>query len=214
LTYNTANAVGSGCVEGHDGGLTDFGRELVAEMNRVGMAIDLSHCGRETSRQTILASQRPVMYSHIAPSAFKTFERNKTDEELRFIAQNGGYIGVSLHPPFLRHGNDSTMADYVEVIEHTINVAGEDHVGLGTDYICGPPLDAATWVTLIRDKFHARKLTDVVMQEIRYPSELDQMRGFRSIPEAMAQRGWTEERIRKVVGGNCLRFLEQAWSRQ
>ena len=212
LTYNTANAVGSGCFESRDAGLTDFGHELVAEMNRVGLAIDLSHCGHETSRQAILASKKPVMYSHIAPNTFKKFERNKTDEELRFLADHDGYIGVSLHPPFLHRGNDSTMEDYLELIEHTIGVAGEDHVGIGTDYLFGPPLDAALWVKLIRDKHHARKLTEVVMPELRYPAGLDGMRGFRLIPQTMLDCGWKEPSVRKVMGENFLRFLEKAWN--
>ena len=159
----------------------------------------------------ILASKRPVMYSHVAPSAFKKTERNKTDDDLRFMADHGGYIGVSLHPPFLRRGNDSTLEDYVELIEYAVNLVGEDCVGLGTDYVSSPPIDATLWIKLIRDKYHARKLTDVVMQELRYPPGFDGMRGYPLIAQAMLDRGWPEHRVRKVMGENFLRFLRQAW---
>ena len=211
LTYNTANAVGSGCFESRDGGLTDFGHELVAEMNRVGMAIDLSHCGRETTRQTILASKRPVMYSHVAPNALRKFERNKTDEELRFLADHGGYIGVSLHPPFLRRGNDSTLDDFVDLVEYTVKIAGEDQVGIGTDFVAGPPIDEALWTKLIRDKHHARMLTDVVMTELRYPPGFEGMSGFGRIAQTMLDRRWPEQRVRKLMGENFVKFLRQAW---
>ena len=90
LAYNTQNQVGSGCYESRDSGLSDFGREIVAEMNRVGMLCDLSHVGAVTSRDTILASTKPVCYSHCLPSGLKAHPRNKSDEELRFIADNGG----------------------------------------------------------------------------------------------------------------------------
>ena len=89
LTYHTANLSGSGCLEGHDGGLTDFGRELVAELNQAGILIDLSHVGSNTSEQTILHSSQPVAYTHCAPMALKSHPRNKTDAEIWFMEERG-----------------------------------------------------------------------------------------------------------------------------
>jgi membrane dipeptidase len=150
LTYNTQNLVGSGCYESRDGGLSDFGREVVLEMNRVGMMCDLSHVGPATSREAILVSTKPACYSHCLPSALKPHPRNKSDEELRFIVDHGGFVGVTMFPPFLKNGSASTLRDVVEAIDHVIGVVGEDNVGIGTDFTQGHGKDF--FEMLSRDK--------------------------------------------------------------
>ena len=112
ITYNTQNLSGAGCYERRDAGLSGFGHEVVAEMNRVGILCDLSHVGAATSRDVILASNRPVAYTHILPAALKVHPRNNSDEEIRFIADHGGFVGVTMFPPFLARGNESTVEDY------------------------------------------------------------------------------------------------------
>ncbi|MGH9205963.1 MAG: membrane dipeptidase, partial [Acidimicrobiales bacterium] len=114
MAYNTQNLIGTGCYESKDGGLSDFGREVVAEMNRVGILCDLSHVGATTSRDVILASQKPVAYTHIAPAALKAHPRNKSDQEIRFIVEHGGFVGVTMFPPFLANGNKATVDDYIQ----------------------------------------------------------------------------------------------------
>lgn len=98
IAYNTQNFVGAGCYESVDSGLTDFGRDVLAEMNRLGILADSSHVGRKTSADVIEASTKPVVYSHVCPAAIQANPRNKTDEELRFIEERGGLIGVNLLP--------------------------------------------------------------------------------------------------------------------
>jgi membrane dipeptidase len=134
ITYNTQNLVGSGCYERHHGGLSGFGYEVVAEMNRVGILCDLSHVGAVTSRDGILASKRPTAYTPILPAALKAHPRNKSNEEIRFIVEHGGFVGVTMFPLFLARGNNSTVEDYVASIDHVIRIAGEDNVGIGTDF--------------------------------------------------------------------------------
>src|SRR2546427_9735976 len=129
LCYNTQNLIGTGCYE-RDGGLSDYGREVIAEMNRVGIMVDLSHVGARTSEDAILASTKPVCYSHCLPSGLKEHPRNKSDEQLRFIADRGGFVGVTMFPPFLARGIESTVDDYVEAIDYVINLIGEDCVGI------------------------------------------------------------------------------------
>ena len=209
LTYNTANAVGSGCCETDDGGLTDFGRELIVEMNRVGIAIDLSHVGYHTADDAIDASEKPVTYSHISPSARFEHFRNKTDEQLRKLADNDGHMGVTMHPPFQPKGNDATLDDFIDSIEHVINVAGEDHVGIGTDFVQGYSVDGETFEYLLRDKGHARKLAEI--DELGYPENFSGIQDFPELTKIMEQRGWRESRIRKVMGENWVSFLKKVW---
>jgi membrane dipeptidase len=123
MCYNTQNLVGTGCYE-RDGGLSGFGREIVAEMNRVGVMCDLSHVGSKTSEEVILESKKPVCYSHCLPSGLKIHPRNKSDEELKFIADHGGFVGVTMFAPFLAKGIDSTIDDYAEAIEYLTHDKG------------------------------------------------------------------------------------------
>lgn len=207
LTYNTATTVGCGCYESHDGGLTDFGHELVEELNRVGILIDLSHVGARTSADTIAASKKPVAYSHCLPASLKQHPRNKTDEQLRAIADKGGFVGVTVFPPFLKRGTEATIDDYVEAIEAVVNVVGEDQVGIGTDFTQG--YDNAFFEYITHDKGYARKLTD--FGPVTMPKGFQRIEDFPNLTAALERKHWPAARIRKVMGENWLRVLADVW---
>lgn len=207
LTYNTATTIGSGCYESHDGGLTDFGREVVAELNRVGILIDLSHVGRKTADDAIRASTRPVVYSHCLPAGLKQHPRNKTDDELRFIVSRGGLVGVTMFPPFLAKGVDATVEDYVDAIDYVTNLVGEDSVAVGTDFTQG--YDAEFFRYITEDKGYARRLTR--FGEIRMAAGFSRIEEFPNLTSALERRRWPETRIRKLLGGNWLRLFRDAW---
>ena len=207
MAYNTQNLIGSGCYESHDGGLSDFGREAVAEMNRVGIMCDLSHVGAKTSQDVIDVSDKPVCYSHIAPAGLKNHPRNKTDAQIRTIVEKGGFVGVTMFPPFLKQGTDSTVDDYVEAMDYIINIAGEDAVGYGTDFTQGYDRPFFDWITM--DKGYARKLTE--FGEILSLEGIGRIGETSNLTAAMERAGWREPRIRKVMGENWLRVLKDVW---
>jgi len=207
MTYNTQNLVGSGCYESRDSGLSDFGRDVVAEMNRLGILCDLSHVGPKTSEDVIVASRQRVAYSHCLPAGLKAHPRNKSDEQLRFIADKGGFIGVTMFPPFLKKGPNSTVADYVEAMEYVIDIAGEDIVGVGTDFTQGYGKPFFDWIT--HDKGFGRKLTD--FGAVINPAGFREIGDFPNLTAAMEQRGWSSSRIEKVMGGNWLQLLKDVW---
>jgi membrane dipeptidase len=208
LTYNTQNLVGSGCYETHDGGLSDFGREVLAEMNRLGILCDLSHVGPKTSEDAIRASTRRVAYSHCLPAALKAHPRNKTDAQLRFIAEHGGFVGVTMFPPFLARGPAATIEDYLDAIAHVIGCVGEENVGIGTDFTQGYGQPFFDYIT--HDKGHGRKLTE--FGEILNPEGIRTIGEFPNLTAAMARRGWSDERIERVMGGNWLALLDDVWA--
>lgn len=206
LCYNTQNLIGTGCYE-RDGGLSGFGHEAIAEMNRCGIMVDLSHVGGATSEEAIKASAKPVCYSHCLPSGLKEHPRNKSDEQLRFIADRGGFIGVTMFPPFLKRGIEATVDDYVEALDYVINLVGEDCVGIGTDFTQGYDKGFFDWIT--HDKGRHRKLTS--FGTIINPLGIRTIGEFPNLTAAMEKSGWTEGRIRKVMGQNWVNVFKEVW---
>lgn len=209
MCYNTQNLIGTGCYE-RDGGLSGFGREVVAEMNRVGIMCDLSHVGSTTSEEVILESTKPVCYSHCLPLGLKDHPRNKSDEELKFIADHGGFVGVTMFAPFLKNGIDSTIDDYVEAIAYILDIVGEDQIGIGTDFTQGH--DQAFFEMLTHDKGYARRLTR--FGKIVNPEGIRTLGEFPNLTEALLKHGFSESLVRKVMGENWMRVLGEVWGEQ
>lgn len=207
MAYNTQNLVATGCYESKDAGLSDFGREVVAEMNRLGILCDLSHVGPNSSRDVILASKQPVAYSHCLPAGLKPHPRNKTDEQLRFIIDHGGFVGVTMFTPFLARGTDATVEDYIDAIEYVINICGEDRVGYGTDFTQGHDQAFFDWIS--HDKGYARRLTD--LGTIKNPAGLETIGQTGALTVAMQRRGWGEARIERIMGENWINVLAEVW---
>jgi len=206
MCYNTQNLVGTGCYE-RDGGLSGFGREIVAEMNRVGIMCDLSHVGSKTSEEVILESKKPVTYSHCLPSGLKEHPRNKSDAELKFIADHGGFVGVTMFAPFLAKGIDSTIDDYAEAIEYVMNIVGEDAIGIGTDFTQGHGQDFFEYLT--HDKGYARRLTS--FGKIINPLGIRTVGEFPNLTETLLKRGHPELVVRKIMGENWVTVLKDVW---
>ena len=207
LTYNTQNLIGSGCYESRDSGLSDFGREVIAEMNRLGIAVDLSHVGVKTSDDAIAASREPVVFSHVLPSELKQHPRNKETRQLKAVADKGGLVGVTMFPPFLPRGTASTVDDYAEIIEWMVDRCGEDHVAYGTDFTQGYGEPFFVWIT--RDKGYARKLTE--FGEVKNPKGIERIEETPNLTAALERRGWKASRIEKVMGLNWVDYLKRVW---
>ncbi|KEA63769.1 Microsomal dipeptidase [Marinobacterium lacunae] len=206
MCYNTQNLIGTGCYE-RDGGLSGFGREIVAEMNKVGVMCDLSHVGAKTSEEVILESKKPVCYSHCLPSGLKEHPRNKSDEELKFIADHGGFVGVTMFAPFLKNGINSTIEDYVEAIRYVFNIVGEDQIGIGTDFTQGHGQPFFEWLT--HDKGYARRLTS--FGKIVNPEGIRTLGEFPNLTDALLRDGFSETQVRKIMGENWVRVLADVW---
>lgn len=207
FTYHTANMAGSGCLESADRGMTDFGRDLVETLNREGMLIDLSHVGSRTAADVVAASRRPVAYTHCAPSALKNHPRNKSDAELRLVAESGGLIGVTMFPPFMKRGNDSTLEDYLAAIDYVIDLCGEESVGIGTDFTQDVSPQAMRYC--LRDKGYGRLLLEP--QGAIFPKDFARIEDYPNLLSAMSRQGWTEGRIDRVLGVNWMRLFAEVW---
>jgi membrane dipeptidase len=218
LTYSTATSVGGGCWESRDLGLTDFGFDLVAEANRLGVLIDLSHCSPATCMDAIGASVRPVAFTHVCPAGLQPHHRNRSDEEIRAVSERGGVIGVTFERSYLRAGLNSTVDDYLEAIEYVISIAGEEHVAIGTDYTIGI---ADTVEYIARDKGYGRyyiegwnsaayiESTTAVNPAPKGIGELSSQKW--DLLRAMEKRGWNGERIERTLGLNWLALFREVW---
>src|ERR1700737_740425 len=140
--------------------------------------------------------------------ARKAHPRNKSDEEIRFIVEHGGFVGVTMFPPFLARGNDSTVEDYVAAIDYVIRIAGEDHVGIGTDFTQNQ--DDAFFEYICHDKGYGWRGTGPLGEVVK-PAGLHTIGDFPNLTAAMERAGWPEAKIRKVMGANWLRLLADVW---
>ena len=133
LSYNNQSLLATGCYESRDAGITRFGREVIREMNRVGMVIDMSHSAERSTLEAIELSQRPIAITHANPSFFHDALRNKSTAVLRALGESGGMLGLSLYPFHLKHGSDCTLDEFCAMAAETAAIVGIDNLGIGSD---------------------------------------------------------------------------------
>lgn len=219
LTYNEANLAGDGCVEERGGGITRFGRRLVKEMNDVGVAIDLSHCGDRTALEAAKVSTKPVFLTHANAKAVDNRVRNKLDDTLRAVADTGGVIGASIHGFMNWDGtreHPPTLANFVRHARYVADLVGVEHVGIGTDF------------TALRNEADAQRVLDMSKNSYpetggifaaafgntsagRYPPETPTPRQFPRILEALREGGFSASEVDAIGGGNFLRAFRAVW---
>jgi membrane dipeptidase len=210
VTYNERNLLGNGCWERTDEGLSNFGTDAVKEMNRLGILIDLSHVGDRTTLDTIELSEQPVACTHSNARSFVDNRRNKTDDALKLLAEKGGVVGATAWPAFLRKGWESTVVDFGDAIEDMVERIGIDHVGIGTDFT---QEQTSEWFDVLMSqqgtKFSPRRLgyPDVPS----HPEGVETPDKLSNISAELLGRGFTDEDVSKVLGGNWLRMLREVW---
>ncbi|MFN2332696.1 MAG: membrane dipeptidase, partial [Halomonas sp.] len=146
LSYNNQSLLATGCYEAEDPGLTRMGREVVAEMNRVGLVVDMSHSGDRSTLEAIEHSTRPIAITHANPASWHSARRNKSDAVLRALSQSGGMLGVSLYPHHLKGGGDCTLAEFCEMVARTADRVGPECVGIGSDLCQDQPDSVVDWM--------------------------------------------------------------------
>jgi len=213
LVYSESNALGSGLKEKRDGGLTYFGHEAVRRMNKVGMAIDISHCGDQTALDAIEASQKPVFMNHTGARALWDTSFIKPDKVLKACAERGGIIGVMGCPntTATRKHPKQGIESYMEHFEYIANLIGIDHLGFGPDLLFGDHVG-------LHDFFAKSLAVDTVGAQEEDKTRVDYVKGlenpseaFRNIIRWLVKHGYSDQEIEKVVGGNALRALEEIW---
>lgn len=212
ITYSEANALGSGLRERTDAGLTELGRRVVRRMNKLGMAIDIAHCGDQTSLDTIAESQKPVFISHAGARALWPTARMKPDEVLRACAAKGGIIGIEAapHTTLTRNHPRHSMESVMEHFEYIVDLVGIDHVAFGPDTLFG---DHVALHRVFAEHLSIRVVQgSVPFPEVPYVAGLENpSETFPNIVRWLVRRGYSDDEITKVLGGNVIRVLREVW---
>jgi membrane dipeptidase len=215
MTYNRRNLAGDGCLEPADAGLSRLGREMIERMNALGILVDLGHGGKRTTLDTIAASKKPVSISHTGCAALVDLPRNKTDEELRLLAEKGGVAGIYLMP-FLRAKGQPMAEDVVRHVEHALQVCGEDHVGIGTDGGISAIHLTPEYIKAFHEDIEQRRRRGISApgespDVYTFVPDLNTPRRFELIAHHLSGRGHSDGRIAKILGGNFARLFREAW---
>lgn len=213
LSYNNQSLLATGCYEAEDTGLTRMGREVVAEMNRVGMVVDMSHSGERSTLEAIEHSARPIAITHANPARWHPALRNKSDTVLRALAQSGGMLGFSVYPHHLKDGGNCSLASFCDMVVRTIELMGVGHVGIGTDLCQDQPDRVVEWMR------SGRWTKQVDFGEgsadapgfPAMPEWFRDNRDFGRIADGLRAAGLGAEDVGAVMGGNWARFFAQGF---
>jgi membrane dipeptidase len=216
LTYNKRNLMGDGCLEPGNAGLSKLGFEAVERMNAIGIAVDLSHCGKRTTRDGIEACAKPPLLTHSGCRALHDNPRNKDDDTLRAMADKGGVIGIYFMPFLGDNGSPwATEAMVLDHIDHALKVCGDDHVGIGTDGPIPTVRESQEFFDMMKkvEKQRAAAGVQAPGEQGRFPyiQELNQPRRIEQVAEGMHRRGHPDRVIEKVIGANFYRAFSEIW---
>lgn len=215
LTHNTQNYIGTGCLE-PDHGLTRFGRKVVAEMNRLGILVDIAHCGVKTSLDAIECSELPVLCTHSNPKAVVDSPRNKPDEVFEKLAKKKGVAGIACWSPMTYRGNGKrpTLSDMLDCFDHVLRLVGPDHVAIGTDMCEGLYTSKEEWQANHGPSGNYPEVTGTLGSwygfETWYAEGIDRMAKIPDITSGLLARGHAPDSVRKVLGESFLRVLASA----
>ena len=218
LTYNEKNLLGDGCLERHDGGLSQLGRVMLRDMERVGITVDLTHAGRRTFLDACAEATRPLIASHSNPKAVVDNPRNIDDEQIRAIAAQGGVVCVTTWAPLIWRGTAGmpTLADWLRCVDHVVSLVGIDHVGVSTDSVGtmgAYPVHARSPdglpYGLVTDAFD--RLAQPPDSNNRQPADFNGIEDFPWLFEALCAHGASDSDIQKLVGGNLMRVFDATW---
>lgn len=214
-TYNRRNLLGDGCMEPSNAGLSRSGVDAIKQMNELGILIDLSHCGRQTTADAIAASSKPVAFTHSGCYALAEHPRHRTDDEIKAVADTGGLIGIYIMP-YMAKGRQPTAADLVAHLEHAINIAGGDHVALGTDGTVSPQEITPEFREAFRENTRKRKELGIAApfeteEGYLFANDLNTPQRFETLTEMLLERGHSAVLVEKILGGNFMRVFEDTW---
>ena len=211
LTYNNQSLLATGCYESRDSGITRMGREVIKEMNRVGMIVDMSHSAELSTLEAIEISQRPIVVSHANPLFWHKGLRNKSDTVLKALNDSGGMIGFSLYPHHLKDSTNCTLESFCEMIAETTKRISVKQIGIGSDLCIRHPDSIVDWMrngtwTKTKD-FGEGSVNNAGFPP--QPSWFEDARGFDNLEQGLLKVGFSEEETHDILGNNWYNFYRK-----
>ncbi len=210
LTYNNQSLLATGCYESHDTGITRMGRQVISEMNRVGLVVDMSHSADRSTIEAAELSERPITITHANPHSWAPALRNKKDDVIRAVVQNGGMFGFSLYPHHLKDKSNCTLQSFCEMVARLVDKFGVEHFGIGSDLCQDQPDNVVEWMRVGRWS-----------KDIDYGEGSALNPGFPDAPEwfcdntdfiniesGLQSTGMSPEEVSSIMGGNWYRFYK------
>ena len=210
LTYNNQSLLATGCYEKIDGGVTNFGRETIKEMNRVGIVIDMSHSGEKSTFDAIEISEKPIAITHANPSFWHQAKRNKSDLLLKNLSVSGGMLGLSLYPHHLKNNSECKLESFCEMVARTVDIMGLKSVGIGSDLCLNQPNSIVEWMrngTWSKSKNYGEGSKN----KPGFPQQPDwflDARGFNNLELGLKAVGFKELEVNDILGNNWYNFYK------
>ena len=210
LTYNNQSLLATGCYEKNDSGVTNFGREVIKEMNRVGIVIDMSHSAEKSTLDAIDISEKPIAITHANPSFWHAAKRNKSKDLLKALSDNGGMLGLSLYPHHLKDNTNCSLESFCEMVARTSEVIGVKNLGIGSDLCLNQPDEIVEWMrngTWSKGKNYgegSKNKPGFPMQ----PDWFQDARGFLNLETGLKKVGFSEIEIDGILGNNWYNFYK------
>ena len=214
LSYNNQSLLATGCYEAEDPGITRMGKQVIREMNRVGLVVDMSHSAERSTLEAIELSQRPIAITHANPYFWEPALRNKSDTVLRALGESGGMLGFSMYPHHLKDKGQCTLQSFCDMVARTADLMGVENIGLGSDLCQAQPDSVVEWMRVGRwskeiDYGEGSKSLPGFPPQ---PTWFEDNRHFGNIESGLRQAGFDEQDTARIMGRNWYRFFEQSFS--
>ena len=210
LTYNNQSLLATGCYEKIDSGVTRMGKEVIKEMNRLGIVIDMSHSAEKSTIDAINLSSKPIAITHANPSFWFDSKRNKSNVVLKALAESGGMIGHSLYPHHLKDKSNCTLKSFCEMIARTADLIGVKHIGIGSDLCTGHPDTVVEWMR--NGKWTKKKdYGEGTKENSSFPKQPDwfvDASGFKNLEKGLRNIGFNEIETNDILGNNWYNFYK------
>ena len=211
LTYNNQSLLATGCYEENDSGVTRMGKEVIKEMNRVGVVVDMSHSAEKSTFDAIELSEKPIAITHANPYFWHAARRNKSSELLKELGASGGMLGLSLYPHHLLDGTDCTLDSFCSMVAQTAEIMGVKQIGIGSDLCLKQPDSVVEWMrngtwTKTKDYGEGNSSNAAFPDQ---PSWFQDARGFVNLEKGLKLVGFDEKEIKLILGNNWFNFYKE-----
>ena len=210
LTYNNQSLLATGCYEKVDSGVTNFGREVIKEMNRVGVVVDMSHSAEKSTFDAIEISEKPIAITHANPSFWHAAKRNKSSELLKALSESGGILGLSLYPHHLKDNTNCSIDSFCEMVAKTAEIMNLDNIGIGSDLCLNQPDEVVEWMrngTWSKSKNYGEGSKNKPGFP-KQPEWFQDARGFKNLETGLKKVGFSDTETNGILGNNWYNFYK------